>query len=68
LQKQLKVSLSNRAGLKADATDAVALGPRPMGAPRLWWSRASEGPTPCVWIVVHFCQIPLELKFSRKGL
>ena len=37
-------------------------------APHLWWPRASGDPAPCVWIVVHFCQILLALKFSRNGL
>jgi len=37
-------------------------------APRLWWPRASGGPAPCVWKVVHFCQKFLALKFSRNGL
>jgi len=31
---------------QADATDAAALGPAPLGAPRLWGPRASGGPVP----------------------
>jgi len=36
-------------------------------ATRLWWLHVSGDPTPCIWIVVHFCQLLLALKFSRNG-
>jgi len=55
-------TLASRAGLKPM---------QPMRlhwAPRLWGPRASGGPAPCVWIVVHFCQMLFALEFSRNGL
>ena len=36
-------------------------------ATRLWWLHVSGDPAPCIWIVVHFCQLLLALKFSRNG-
>jgi len=43
------------------------IGPRASGGPRFWWPRISGGSAPCVWTVVHFCQILLALKFNRNG-